>query len=325
MTVASSILSALIVVAAAASSAAPKSAPIDIFPEPLVFEATVMRASSSPWKGDSSQGRTRTIEVELRIDRVLKAAPPARPPAEGRTLTTTVTETSRTFGRLEPSNVWGDADLKPGDAFLVFADAEDAASAFAQPTSVFRRQSDPALVQDVEWIVEGEKLDVATQASRLLALLGKSPTDHTLFVGRYLAAVAHRAAGPSRAALLDAAAHVDSIKLDENARAELLRSFHVGLVMQDAPPADEMQALLAACLRTLAAAPAAGEIPARLESVVQVYLPWLAKHVPSFSSAASRVVSKDERERAQKTARSLSAMERFPARSREVLRQLAGS
>jgi hypothetical protein len=62
-----------------------------------------------------------------------------------------------------------------------------------------------------------------------------------------------------------------------------------------------------------------------LESVVQVYLPWLAKHVPGFPSAALPLVAKDQRGKVKKTASSLAALERFSPGSRDVLRQLAGA
>ena len=323
MTGVSSILSVLVL---AAATAAPKAAPIDVFPEALVFEATVVRASTSPWKQEGKRTSRRSIEVDLRVDLVLKPAA-VRTSVEGRTVKSTITEISRGSGRLETGSAWGDADLQPGDSFLVFADREDPAAAFAQPTSVYRRQADPALVEDVEWIAEGQKLDVPSQANRLLALLAKSPGDRTLVVGRYVAAVAHRSAGASRAALLDAASHVQTIKLDENGRAELLRSLYVGLAMQDTPPADEAQSLLTASLRTLAASRNVKpeDVSGRLESVVQTYLPWLAKHVPGFASAPLNALPKNERDGARDAARALAGMERFPARARDALRTIANA
>lgn len=314
-----------VVLALAAATPAPTSARVDIFPEALLFEARVVRVTPTAWKSGPRNTHTRTVQVEFQIERILKG--PLQPPADAPALIAQIAEISKSSGRLEGAGgIWGDADLAPGDVYLIFGGGSDPAAAFSRPTAAYLKRADLPFVEDVEWIVEGEKLDVPSQAARLLSRLEKAPPGGTLFVGRYLAAVAHAASGPARAALLDAISRVESLQLGEDARAESLRALHAGLVMQDKPPADEVQALLASSLQTLAGAVGApGEISSRVESVVQVYLPWLAKRVPRFPAAALPLVTREQRARVREAAMALAALERFSPESRGALRELAGA
>lgn len=296
---------------------------LDIFPEKLIFLARLEQVTESPWKKTAANEESRTIEIGFRVERLLKG--PGKPP-EG-VIRQRVVQVRRSSGRIPQLPFWSSMEPKAGQIYLLMGESAEYAEAFAQPTSGWPAASYPVLVEDVAWIAEGQELSVEKQADRTLAMLEKTSTNRSLFFGRYLAAVARSSASRARGLLLEQIAHIENQKLDEDARAELLRALHVGLVMQDKPAADEIQALLAASLQTLAAAraPEAGEALARVESVVQVYLPWLAKHVSRFPSAVLPLVAKDQRERVRETARSLATLERFSPESRDVLRQLANA
>ncbi|MGH9366591.1 MAG: hypothetical protein ACRD3M_02815, partial [Thermoanaerobaculia bacterium] len=96
--------------------------------------------------------------------------------------------------------------------------------------------------------------------------------------------------------------------------------------MLDQPSADAATALGAACFQTLASARGRQEdsITPRVESVVTLYLPWLSKAFPDLTSV-SRELPGAERASAAEAMRWLAGLERFPAKSRQVLREMAAA
>jgi len=211
--------------------------------------------------------------------------------------------------------------------YLVFGDGRSLAEVFSRPTAAFDARQEPAVVEDVRWILAGQKQGLAAQGPRAVAQLRASKAPRSLFFGRYVAVLALASEGSSRSQLLEAISRYDAVALAGPAESEALRALHVQILGRPSPPEDALSALLSACLRAIAASPTgtAEQIAPTLESVVQVYLPWLAKTSSSWKVGARAALSAPERARAVEALKWLAGLARFPAQDRDVLRQLAAA
>ena len=292
-----------------------------------IFVANLVEAKASPWKETSPGLEARTVALQIDVEVLSKNTTRARPSHQ--VIRCEVPQSRWKSGiPWETPDLWSAYDLKAGESFLVFGDGKGSFETdFRQPLDLWRATGDRGLVSDVEFVVGGQGLPGEQQASRVLDLLKQGSEKHGVFIGRYLAALAVAIEGPSRGKLLDWTTRIGGNRLSDSGESELLRSFQMNLVLRDKPPADAVLAFAAACLHALASVRSENDnsITPLVESVVQVYLPWLAKHVSRFPSAVLPPVAKDQRVKLREAARSLAALERFSAESRDVLRQLANA
>ncbi len=293
----------------------------------LIFVARVLEAGPSRWRVTDSGLAKRTVRTRLEVQRVLMSGLAAKP-AVG-VVVSEVQQSQWQSGVIwETPDFWSDRELQAGDEYLVIGGPESRglAEAFASPLAVWPVSMDPNLVQDVEFILSGSTLGVKEQASRILDLLKRDSRQHSLFLARYIAALGIAAEGADRRNLLDWIGRVGGDRLSEPGRAELLRSFHRQLLTLSASPDDALEALAAASIRTLADVSTGnlGAITPRIDSVIVVYLPWLAKVRPD-SRYLGRRTPPEQRTKAAEAMRWLASLDRFPEKSRQVLRDLASA
>lgn len=323
-------LISLLLFAATLAGSTPRPTPLpetrpllDIFPEKTILLARVASASPDAWKPAFGGHDVRSVSVRWRIGKILKGEAKKLP--ADKTISVTFRQTRWGGGRHGDPGPWGDHEFSPGEVLLVLSAERELTQALAKPSSVWLAGEALVVVSDVEWIVAGQKLDAEDQGSRLLAFLAETQRPRSLFLGRYLAVLAAASKGSTRASLLDRIANIETQKLDEDGKAELLRALHVEILMREGPPADAPRALLFACLRTVAAWEGKElEISPRLESVASVYLPWLVtkssnwqRSIPDFPPA--------ERTRARKALERLSSEEALPQPTRKALEELVQS
>ena len=288
----------------------------------MIFAAEVAEAAPSAWRTEASGLEERTIRVRLKVDRVFRGS--GKKAAPGQTGSAEIRQ-SRWGPEVvwEAPGFWSHRDLRAGATYLVFASATTSAEeAFAEPLAVWELSQEPSLLQDVELVLAGAALGEEAQESQVLAA-GASSAAHSVYFARYAAAVASPSKSANRKPLLAWIGRMGDRSLSERAKAELLRSFHTALAGLARPPSDALQALTAACLRTLAASePQQRGVTPRLESVVQVYLPWLARAGTNFKSEARETLTPPERAQAAAAAAQLVTLP-LPETSKKVLRDLA--
>ena len=200
-----------------------------------------------------------------------------------------------------------------------------AEEAFAQPLGVWDLAEEPNLLPDVELVLAGQSLGDEAQESQVLGVSASSGT-HSVFFARYAAAVTALSKSANRKPLLAWLGRSGDGVLSERAKAELLRAFRSALTQAQttAPPTDALKALAAACLRTLAALPSErGQVTPRVESIVQVYLPWLMRAGVNLKNEGRETLTREERTRAAAAAGWLAALDRFPDEARLILRGIA--
>jgi hypothetical protein len=298
---------------------------VDVFPEQRIFLARVVQAPSPAWGKKTGNRETRQVEVALAVEEVLKGG---GAPSGDRTMSASVLESRLSSGRVDESaGFWLDRDFEPGEVYLVFGDGPSLADVFSRPAAAFDARQEPAVVEDVRWILAGQKLEIGAQGSRLIAQVRASKTSRSLFFGRYLAVLALASEGPTRRQLLETISQYDAGALAGPAESEALRALHVGILGAASTSEDAVGSLLSASLRALAASPTGDpeQITPTLESVVQVYLPWIAKSRPDWKTRARSALSAPERTRAAEALKWLAGLARFAERDRDVLRQLAAS
>ena len=284
----------------------------------------ILSVAPSPWTTAEPNVEVRTVQLELRIRRVLKKGSVVIP--NSMTFRSTVRQSRIISGRIgDNPDFWSYWQLEKGIYYLVFANETPGSNwseMFSNPVSVSQVSENQTVVGDVEFIVAGEKLELQAQASRLTKLLDESSVEHTVFLGEYLGRLAVASQGTARQALLQAIANIHLLKLDEDAKAELLRTFHVGLVMQEHPPVAAVKILAAAALRTVVYASIDKTKPPnnRLHAVASSYLPWLVKTGIDLKSIRSqRLITDREAALAAQGLKQLSEVESFPPKTRQFL------
>lgn len=289
-----------------------------------IFTAEVAEAVPSAWRTLPSGLQERTIRVRLTTVRVLVGA------GAGTSQSGLAGAVEIRQRRWSPRVVWdvpgfwSHRDPRPGRKYLVFSSlASSPEAAFAEPLGVWDLSEEPSLLQDVELVLAGKALGQDAQESQVLGAAASSVTG-SVFFARYAATVAALSKSTNRKPLLAWVGRAGEGALSEGAKAELLRAFHSELTQTQGPPGDALKALAGACLRTLAALPSeSGPVTPRVESIVQVYLPWLARAGVNLKNEGRETLTRKERVRAAAAAGWLASLDRFPEGSRSILRGLA--
>jgi len=292
----------------------------------MILSVEVAQAVPSAWRTLPSGLEERTIRVQLKNGRVLlgpgadKAGPARAGVAEIRQ--------ERWSSRVDwdvPS-FWSHRDPRTGEKYLVFSSVPASVEqAFLQPLAVWELSEEPGLLQDVELVLASRALGPEAQEAQVLEVASRGGM-HSGFFARYASAVALLARTSNRKSLLAWIGRLGDGALSERAKSELLRSVHSALTREQRPAPDALRALAAACLSTVAASqPEEASLTPRLESVVQVYLPWLAGSSPEWKTLARDALSPAERTKAAATLRWLAGLARFPEPQRDLLRQLAAA
>jgi len=183
--------------------------------------------------------------------------------------------------RLAGADFWSDKEVRAHDRLLVFAQGDDKtmpAQAFTSPLSIERldpNHRDP--IDDIRFIYSIENTSADQQAARVAALLrGDHHPTHTEFLGQYIGWLAPNVSALQADVLLQIIAQPESWPLDDAGGRELLRCFHLSLLMKERPQQEEVRTLATASIRILARVrpTPTGTLPDIVEQAAKLYLPW---------------------------------------------------
>jgi len=304
--------------------------PEGVFPEQtqVIFEAHVLSVLPTAWKPDGDARESRSVTVDFEVSRLLMDRTGKLPPS-GRARCDVSQFRWQSEATWKVLGFWSYREIRPDLQVVVFSRAGSTvsyASAFAEPLAAVDVAGEVTLPSQIDFVVQGAKLGWEDQARRLLAQASSERAVGTV-LARYLVSLAAQTTGRARQQLVDSIAGLAGGRLSAEGRGELLNSLQERLALEEKPPPDLLHAFEAACLRVLASSETGGaaSVSPTLESIAQVYLPWLSKSLPDWKTAPRSALSAAERTKAAEALRWLAGLTRFPERKKEVLRQLAGS
>jgi len=183
------------------------------------------------------------------------------------------------------------------------------------PEAAYPVSSRSSLVEDEQLIVDGESLGTPAKSTALRDFLDRTGRQASFLLAPYISFLSLAAEGQARSDLLTLVPNGAYDALDESGKSELLRTLHIGLLMQETPSSDAITALTAACLKALARTDLDGDRFAAQRAITTagLYLPWsLGEQAEIAPAARMAALTPADQRRAAAALRRLVEEQRVP-------------